>query len=187
MTNESAIKRRGFPWRIIGWGAVVVLLTLPKVLGFPWTAFDYIVAGGLLGGAGLVLELLVRASPNLAYRGGAAVAVLAALLLVWVNGAVGFLGNEDNPANLMFAGVIGIAALGAAMTGFRARGMAWAMFAAAAAQVLVAVIAVIGGLGSPGMEGIREAVLGTSLFGAMWLAAGGLFRRAAADEAAVER
>jgi hypothetical protein len=181
MTTQTERGPRGLPWRLIGWGAValLLLLLLPLVLGAPWTLFDYIVAGALLGGAGLVLELVVRASGSLAYRAGAGLALAAAFLLIWVNGAVGFLGNEDNPANLMFAGVIATAVLGSVIAGFRAKGMAGAMFAAAAAQVTVGVIALTQGWTSPGNAGLYEVVMGTSVFGAMWLLSGGLFRKAA--------
>lgn len=179
MTTHTDGGRRGIPWRLVGWGAVALILLLPLVTGAPWTLFDYIVAGGLLGGAGLVLELVVRASGSLAYRAGAGLAVAAAFLLIWVNGAVGFLGSEDNPANLMFAGVIAIAVLGSVIARFRAAGMAWAMFAAAAAQVSVGVIALALGWSSPGNAGLYEVVMGTSVFGALWLLSGGLFRKAA--------
>ena len=179
MTTHTDGGRRGIPWRLVGWGAVVLILLLPLVTGAPWTLFDYIVAGGLLGGAGLVLELVLRASGSLAYRAGAGLAVAAAFLLIWVNGAVGFLGNEDNPANLMFAGVIAIAVLGSVIARFRAAGMAWAMFTAAAAQVSVGVIALALGWSSPGNAGLYEVVMGTSVFGALWLLSGGLFRKAA--------
>lgn len=179
MTTHTDGGRRGIPWRLVGWGAVALILLLPLVTGAPWTLFDYIVAGGLLGGAGLVLELVVRTSGSLAYRAGAGLAVAAAFLLIWVNGAVGFLGSEDNPANLMFAGVIAIAVLGSVIARFRAAGMAWAMFAAAAAQVSVGVIALALGWSSPGNAGLYEVVMGTSVFGALWLLSGGLFRKAA--------
>lgn len=179
MTTNTEGERRGLPWRLIGWGAVALILLLPLVAGADWTLFDYIVAGGILGGAGLVLELAVRASGSLFYRAGAGLAVAAAFLLVWVNGAVGFLGDEGNPANLMFAGVIAVAVLGSVIAGFKANGTAWAMFAAAAAQVSVGVIALALGWSSPGNAGLYEVVMGTSIFGALWLLSGGLFRKAA--------
>ena len=179
MTNTTDGGRRGLPWRLIGWGAVGLILLLPLVTRAPWTLFDYVVAGVLLGGAGLVLELVVRAAGRLSYRAGALLAVAAAFGLIWVNGAVGFLGNEDNPANLMFFGVIAVAVAGSALSGFKAAGMAWAMFAAAAAQASVGVIALALKMGSTGNDGLYEVVLGTSLFGALWLISGGLFRRAA--------
>ena len=184
MTSSTRGGWRAFPWRLAGWGAVAVVLLLPLITGAPWTLFDYVVAGALLGGVGLALELVVRASSSLFYRAGAFLAVAAAVLLVWVNGAVGFLGSEDNPANLMFAGVIAIALLGSVIAGFRAGGMAWAMFAAAAAQVSVGALALALGWSSPGDAGLYEVVMGTSVFGALWLVSGGLFRRAAETVAA---
>jgi hypothetical protein len=176
--------RGGFPWRIAGWGGAAAILLLPLIGNAPWTLSDYVAMGALLGGAGLVLELAARRSVDLAYRAGAGLAVAAAFLLVWVNLAVGFLGSEDNPANLMFLGVIAVAALGALFAGFRPAGMARALFAAAAAQVLVGGIGIAAGLGAPGPEGFHEAALGTSIFTALWLISGGLFLTAAGEAAA---
>ena len=107
-----------FPGAIIGWGGVTLLLMLPLVLRAPWTLSDYIIAGIFLGGAGLALEILARVSGSFFYRLGALLAVAAVILLVWVNGAVGFLGDEGNPANLLFAGVIAVAVIGAVVARF---------------------------------------------------------------------
>ncbi len=167
--------RSNFPWRILGWGGAACLLLLPLVARAPWTLSDFIVAGAMLGAAGVALELAVRASASLAYRAGASFAVLAAFLLVWVNGAVGFLGDEDNPANLIFAGVLAIALLGAVLAKFRAPGMASTMFATAASQLLVGVAAQIAHWGS-----LYEIALGTTIFTALWLISAFLFRKAAA-------
>lgn len=166
-------------WRIAGWCLAALILLLPLVANASWTPFDFLLMGALVGGAGLVLELAVRVSDNMAYRAGAGVAALAAFLLIWVNGAVGFLGNEDNPANLMFFGVLAIAVLGSVIAGFRSAGMSRAMFATAAAQVLLGVVAQAAGLGSAGTDGLYE-VLGTVLFATLWLISAGLFRKAAA-------
>lgn len=171
--------RREPPWRILGWSTAGIVLLLPLLAGAPWTGSDYVVMGALLGGAGLLLELAVRASGDRAYRAGAGVATAAAFLLLWVNGAVGFLGDEDNPANLMFLGVLAIALAGAIGANFRAAGMARAMFAAGAAQLLAGVVALAAGLGSPGYAGIYEAVMGTSVFAGLWLLSSGLFRKSA--------
>ena len=185
MTGNTKLDdaRPALPLRLIGWSVPALILLLPLIGGWPWTLSDFVVMGVLLGGAGLVLELIVRASRDIAYRAGAAVAVLASVLLIWVNLAVGFLGGEDNPANLMFLGVIAIAALGAVFAGPRPQGMARAMFAAGAAQILAGAIGFGAGLGSPGFAGLYEAVMGTIVFGALWFVAAGLFRKAAAREA----
>lgn len=185
MTNDQANEGngRGLPWRLLGWGGAAILMLLPVLTGAPWTGFDYALLAVLLGGAGLVLEAVARTSGDPFYRAGSLLAVAAAAGLFVVNGAIGFLGREDNPANLLFAGVIAVAALGAVLAGFRAAGLARAMLAAAAAQVAVGVVALAAGLGASGVNGLYEAVLGTSLFTSLWLVAAGLFRKAAGGTA----
>ena len=85
----------------------------------------------------------------------------ASLLLVWINLAVGIIGSENNPANLMYFGVIFVGVIGAGIARFRARGMARALFATAFAQALVPVIALLIGRSQasalqepPGLAGV---------------------------------
>lgn len=73
-----------------------------------------------------------------AYGVGVAVALGVALLQVWMNLAVGIVGNEDNPVNQGFYGVVA-AALACAFTArFTPDGMARAMLATAGVQALLA-------------------------------------------------
>ena len=181
MAKAAANNGQNFPWRILGWGGAACLLLVPLAAHFPWTLSDFIVAAVMLGTAGAALELAVRFSRgSLAYRAGAAFAVAAAFLLVWVNGAVGFLGDEGNPANLVFVAVLAIALFGAVLARFRAAGMARAMFAAAGAQLLIGGIAIPLGWASPGNAGLYEVAMGTTLFTALWLVSAALFRKTAA-------
>jgi hypothetical protein len=93
--------------------------------------------------------VLVAKAGNIAYRAAVAVALAAALLLVWVTGAVGIIGSEDNNANLMYFGVLAVGIVGAIVARLRPHEMARALFATALAQASVAVIALIFGLGLP--------------------------------------
>lgn len=168
-------------WRIARWSAAAILLLVPFVaMQFTnevnWTGLDFAVFGAMLLVAGLAYEFVASASGSLAYRLGAGTAVATAFLLVWVNLAVGFLGDEGNPANLVFVGVLALAALGAAWARLRPSGMALAMAATAAAQVLVGAAALAGGWGTP-----YEIGLGTTLFAALWLVSAGLFWKASHD------
>lgn len=183
MTDNTEPTRSKFPWRIACWGALAVLLSLPAILKFPWTPSDFIFAGIILGGAGLVVEIIVWASSSLSYRLGGLIALLACVGLVWVNGAVGFLANEDNPANLMFLGVIVIAVVGTVVVRFKARGLSRVIGLAAIAQVIVGIIGYAAGWASPGIAGLQEVAVGTTLFGSMWLISAALFHHAAQDEA----
>ena len=115
---ENTGGRRGIPWRIIGWSIPALLLLLPLVaMRFTdevnWTASDFAFAAVLFGSVGLAFEFIVRKSSSLAYRFGSALAVVAAFLTIWVNGAVGMIGSEGNPYNLLFGGVLIVALVGA--------------------------------------------------------------------------
>ncbi len=128
--------------------AVAFILLLPLVaMQFTdevvWDLADFIVAGALLVGTGLTFELAARMTGNTAYRAAVGLAVVAALILVWMNLAVGLIGSEDNPANLMYGGVLLVGIIGAIIARFRPHGLARALFATALAQALVPVIALI--------------------------------------------
>jgi hypothetical protein len=143
-----------------------------------WSLFDFIAAGGLLFGAGLAFEWIASRVSVGWYRAGAAVAVGTALLLVWVNLAVGLIGSEDNPANAIYIGVLAVAGLGALIARFRPLGMQRAAYAAALAQALVTGIALAAGLGNAAGSSTFEIVGVNSFFIALWLAAALLFGRA---------
>lgn len=108
-----------------------------------WDLFDFVVMGALLFGTGLAYELVARKVGATAYRVAVGVALAGAFLLVWVNGAVGIIGSENNPANVMYAGVLAVLVIGAAVARFKPQGMAHALFATAIAQAVVPVIALV--------------------------------------------
>ncbi len=164
-------------WRAIAWGAAALLLATPWVaMQFTtevnWTVGDFLVLALMLGVAGGGFELALRLSRHSAYRAAAAVALGAAFLLFWANGAVGLIGSENNPANRVFDALLLVPLLGSLLARFRAAGMARAMGATALAQLGVALFAWWSGWG-------HVWVL-TAFFMALWLLAAGLFREAAA-------
>jgi hypothetical protein len=142
-----------------------------------WTLSDFVIAGVLLFGAGLTYVLVSRLGTNGAYRLGAGVAVAAGLLLVWGNLAVGFIGNENNPANLLYGAVLAVAAVGALVARFRAAGMARAMFGAALTQVAVPLVAAA--IWRPELnQGMLFVLALNTIFAGIWAVSGWLFRRA---------
>lgn len=117
-----------------------------------------------------------------AYRTAVGVAVATALLLVWVNLAVGVIGSEDNPANLMYFGVLAAGVGGAVAARFRPQEMARALVAVAIAQALVPAIALA--VGRPEITpGVLGVLGGNALFVALWVGSAVLFRRAATNAA----
>ncbi|RZA34069.1 MAG: hypothetical protein EOP92_17630 [Lysobacteraceae bacterium] len=173
--GDSRVWRRT---RWLVWGGAATLLLLPLVaMQFTrevnWTGSDFVVMGALLGIVGIAFEIAVRVARSHAYVFGAGVAVAAAFLMTWINLAVGIVGNENNPANLMFFAVIMVAVVGCLVSWLRPLGMARAMEAAAAAQAVVAAITLAIGEG--------QIFVFTAVFVALWLASAQLFRMAARE------
>jgi len=164
------------------WGTAAALLLLPWVAmqlsapGVLWTGSDFVVMGVILAAACGTYELGAWLSGNGAYRAAFGVAVVAGFLLVWINLAVGIIGDEDDGANLLFGGVLAIGLIGALIARFQPQGMARAMVAMAIAQVLIGATALVAGWG------YEAAGLG-GFFGALWLTSAALFRKAAREQA----
>ena len=146
-----------------------------------WDLLDILVFSTMIAVV-VTIVVIARRARSAAYRIAVTVAAIGAFLLVWVNGAVGIIGNEGNQANLLFFGVLAVAVLGSAVARFRARGMAIALYATTAAQVLVAAYAITMQLGASGPIWPRDILMLTAFFSAFWLVSGWLFNRAAAKE-----
>jgi len=169
--------RAGSPWRIAAWSIAALLLALPLVAmrftdEVSWTVSDFLFAGLMIGLVGVTFELAVRMTANSAQRAAIAVALAAAFLTIWANGAVGMIGDEDNPFNLLFFGVIALALGGAVVARFRPAGMALAMAAAAIAQAALGIV----GMASDLRGGVLSAA-----FGGLWLVSAALFRKGARE------
>ncbi len=117
-----------------------LLLSIPLLGNWPWTFSDFVFMGVLLFGAGMTFVLVISQSGAMSYKIAGGLAVLASLVLVWGNAAVGLIG-DDNSANLMYAAVILIGIIGAILARLQAHGMMQTLFAMAVAQALVPVIA----------------------------------------------
>ncbi len=172
--------------RILVWGGSATLLALPAVaMRFTsevlWDVPDFAVFGAMLLVACTIFEITLRASASWAYRVAAALAVGTAFLLILVNLAVGFIGEEGDPANLLFLAVIAIALGGAVFSRGRPRPLSGAMTATAGAQALVAPVALAAGWGRYSAAWPWDIIGGTLLFTAFWLLSAALFRAAPGD------
>jgi hypothetical protein len=186
MAGNAQIRgaRRGRFWRTAPWAAAALLLLLPLfAMQFTdevdWDETDFIVFGAMLFCACGAFERAARTTGNIAYRAAVGVAVVAAFILIWMNLAVGIIGSEDNPANLMYGGVLAVGLLGSLAARFQPLGMARALAATAFAQTLVGAVALIAGWGSTGANWPRVIVVLTAFFAALWLLSAWLFRNAA--------
>jgi hypothetical protein len=188
-TPEAAMKKRKTAYR----SAVRVALAAAFILLLPllamqitdevvWDLADFAVAGALLVGTGLMLELAARKAGNIAYRSAVGVALAAALLLVWINLAVGIIGVEGDPADLMYIGVLAVGIIGAIIARFQPHGMARALLATALAQASVAVIALIAGKHQDPVTSVYELLGLNGFFVALFIGSAWLFRHAARQQ-----
>ena len=175
---EPANTARENRWRIAGWSIAGAILLLPLIAmqftsEVAWDISDFVIAAVMLSSTGLLLEFVARKTSNLTYKAAMGIAIFGTLVLFWINGAVGIIGNEDNPLNLMFGGVIAVGLVGALIAKFKAGGMARAMVATAVAQAVVAVIAFAAG---------HFTLVLSGFFIALWLVSSRLFQNAAESE-----
>jgi hypothetical protein len=186
--TENGGARRVSRWSLAVWGAAALLLLLLPLVAMQftdemdWDETDFLVFGAMLVVACGIYELAARTTGNSPYRAAVGVAVAGAFILVWINLAVGIIGSEDNPANLMYGGVLAVAIIGAVIARFQPIGMARALAATALAQALVGVIALAAGLGSTAPSFPQAIVVLTGFFAALWLISAWLFRKAARDQ-----
>ncbi|WNG52920.1 hypothetical protein F0U60_44185 [Archangium minus] len=182
-STENGSGRRGNRWRLAVWGTAALLLVLPLLAmqfteEVAWGLSDFALFGAMLFVACGTYELAARMTGNKAYRAAVGVALAAAFILVWMNLAVGLIGSEENPANLMYGGVLVVGILGAIIARFRPHGMALSLVGTALAQVLVVVIALIVGLA----YNLGDTLMLTGFFVALWLTSARLFRKAAREQ-----
>jgi hypothetical protein len=166
-------------WRVALWAGGLLALALPGLLmalteEVVWTGFDFLVFGLMLAVVCGGIELAMRLSSQRSYRLAALLTLGGGFLMVWANLAVGIIGNEENPRNLLFYLVLLVGIAGAMLTRFDARGLSRTLRLMAASQLLVAVVAAL--------LGWALLPVFTAFFVVLWLVAGQLFNNAARQQ-----
>jgi len=165
----------------IGTGLILLIpLVLTLLASWHWRPGALVLAFLLLvGGAGLTYQLVAQKRSNKAYRFAVIVALAAVFLLVWMNAAVGGILGDD-PANMMYFGVLLVGFIGAIIARLEPQGMSRVLFATAFAMALVPVIAWI--IGTPAFANGVVAVFGLhAFFATLFVGSALLFRRASAN------
>jgi hypothetical protein len=168
--------------RIVLAAAFILSLPLLAMLttdDVDWGVADFAFAGVLLVGTGLMYELVARKAASNPYRAALGIAVAAAFILVFLMGAVGIIGEDGDPADLMYFGVLAVGIIGAVIARFRPEGMARALLAMALATALVAVIALIAGKHEAPISSVWEILGLNGFFVALFTGSAWLFRHAA--------
>ena len=163
--------------------AVAAILAIPLIAmqftdEVQWSTGDFVMMGAILLSAGLAYELIARRSGKTMYRVTFATTLLGALLLFWVNGAVGIIGSENQPANLLYGIVILVGLIGALVSRFKAAGMATTLFAATVVQLIVPLVAwMIWPDLSWGNARMAGVLVLNAFFAVLFLVSGVLFRQ----------
>lgn len=190
--------------RLSVWALVVgIILLTPLVLtlmnpnagiyggpggGWDWSLSDFVIMGTVLSSLGLAYELIGRKLSQKAkgaskkvYRAAFVVGLLGAFLLFWVNGAVGIIGSDDNPANLLYGAVFVVGLFGSLIARFKPRGMAYTLFTAAVVQLSVPLFALFvwPAQTSWGAAGVNGVFVFNAIFAVIFAASGMLFLSAA--------
>ena len=91
---------------VVGLITLLILLVPLVAMQFTdevnWTAVDFIIAGALLFGTGMLLVWALRQSTSLAYRAAMGLTIGTTFLMIWANLAVGLIGSGPNLGNLMY-------------------------------------------------------------------------------------
>jgi len=123
-----------------------------------------------------LVYLTVRMRRSVKYRCAVGLALAGAFILVWMNLAVGIIGEPENLANLMYVGVPAVGIIGAVIARFRPEGMVRALFATALAQAFVGVITALAGLGAP-VTPLRSLLILNGIFIVLWVGSAWLFQK----------
>lgn len=78
---------------VIGTMLLIPLVAMQFTNEVNWKLMDFVVAGVLLLGTGLLAELVIRKVKNIRYRVVIVLGLLMALLLIWADLAVGIFGT----------------------------------------------------------------------------------------------
>jgi hypothetical protein len=169
--------------RVVAWIFALLLLLAPLVaMQFTtevnWSVADFALFALMLAAAGTALEFLITKSRHLSYQLAAAIAVLSSFVLVWLNVAVGLIGNENEPVNAAYFGVLAVGLAGALLTRLKAQGMYKVLLSMSAAQISVVALALSLGLAKTSV-GLIEILILNSIFAGAWLMSAYLFKKAA--------
>lgn len=170
-------------WRIARWTMAAGMLLTPLVMmqfvpGWNWTIGDFLFAGTMIGGVGLLYELAVRVSSSRAFRAGAAVALGASFLLVWSTLV------RDDGNGIGFFLIVMAAGVGAFAGRLNADSLARTMLGVAVMQAMFGLAAATAPVVSKVPGASMFYIFYSCFFCLLWLVSAGLFRAAAHSEAA---
>jgi hypothetical protein len=187
MTNKKPLTKSILTVALVTLGLLLIPLIGQQFSAeVNWTLSDFVAAGTLLFGTGSAFVFISRMAQNSMYKVAGGLALITLLFLVWSNLAVGLIGSEDEPANLMYFGIVFIGILGSIFSRFKALGMSYTSFAMAGGIVLIAIIALTMGMQDYSGSSVSEILAINAFFIVPFALSGLLFRQAIQDNFAQE-
>lgn len=174
----------------IRWAVLIAIVLMIPFMAMQFTTEiqwdwpDFMIFGIILSIIAISYEVIVQKSKVTVYRVAFGVGMLGAILLFWVNAAVGIIGNEGQGANLLYGAVFLVGAIGAIISRFKAKGMSATLLSAALITMLIPAIAL---LIWPPTEiswspGILQVFLISGFFALLFFVSGMLFKQASRHE-----
>lgn len=162
--------------------AILIPFVLTLLAIWHWKPGSFVLAFVLLiGGAGLTYQLVTKQKmSNKAYMFAVVAALATVLVLFWMSVAVGGILGDD-PANMMYFGVLLVGLIGATIAGLEPLGMSRTLLAMAFSMILIPLIALA--IGTPAFANGVAAVFGLhAVFATLFVGSALLFRRAASGQ-----
>lgn len=128
-----------------------------------WTLGDFVFAGVLLFGTGMLLVLVATKSTGSSHKWGMGIAILSIFLLTWVNLAVGLVGHEGEPINTLYFIIPAVGFIGAFLSRFKSQGLCYTLCIMAVIPMIIAVIALMGYMQEPPHNSTTQ-ILGVNMF-----------------------
>lgn len=117
---------------------MVPLVASRVVDGWNWPPGAFVIVYLLFFGTGLLYAVIARRMGAWSYKAGVGVALLAGFALGWSN--MVHVADSENPANLLYYGVLAVGGVGAWLARLEARALARTLFVMAATLALIALM-----------------------------------------------
>lgn len=147
-----------------------------------WTLGDFVFAGTLLFGTGTTLVLAATKFQSLTYKMGMSIGIISIFLLVWVNGAVGIVGHEGEPINVLYFIIPAVGLIGSFLCRLNSQGMFYTLSIMAVIPLVIAVIAILGYMQEPPHNTALQILSTNAFFTVLFSLSAISFRNAAQDE-----
>jgi hypothetical protein len=154
------------------------LVASQVVDGWNWEARGFVLAYVLFFATGMAYAVIARKMDAWSYKAGVGVALVAGFVLGWGN--MVHMTEKENPAFLVYFGVLVMGGVAAWIARLKARGMAEASFAMAVVLAAMAGTQLLLSGAPAGAD--RNQTIGRAVCVALFAASGLLFRRASLAE-----